>query len=69
VEGSLVRPVCHVLEGAIVENDRLARSREPNVELEPVGALGERALEGIDGVLGRPAFAPTAAMPEDRSAL
>ena len=47
------RAVGGALQGEIVDDHRLLVGREVHVQLDAVGALLERQLEGGDGVLGR----------------
>src|SRR5262249_45601229 len=60
----------HSPEIDVVEDDGLARGARPDVELERLRAQLDRAREGLERVLGRPALAPAAAVPhDDRAAL
>src|SRR6185312_11967049 len=65
VRDSLNFDVVHL---RIVEDDDLAACAEAHVELDGVGALGERALERRERVLGGPGVTSPAAVSDDDEA-
>ena len=65
VHGANVRAARRMSERRVVEDDRDAVRREPHVELDPVRAFADRALERLEGVLGRPPVAAPTPMTEN----